>query len=135
MHFAHRLGGVTRLAKNRGEGRRAGPERAMVVPSLVFVNGQTAQQRVARRGAHRESAKAVVETHAIGGERIDVGRFDFLVAVGAQAVDAVFIRVDDQDMEAEALPAGTTALPATIAAQPSDTTSSFMMYLSQQLRR
>src|SRR5581483_4042643 len=99
MHFAHGLGGVARLAKNRGERRGARRERAMVIPALVFVNWQTAEQRIARRGAYRKSAKAVVDTHAIGGEGIDVGRFDFLVAIGAQAIDAVLIRVDDQDMK------------------------------------
>jgi hypothetical protein len=99
MHFAHRLGSVAGLAKNRGEGGGTGRQRAMVIPSLVLVNGQTAQQRIARRSANREGAETVVEAHAIGGERINVRRSDFFIAVGAQAIDAVLICMENQDME------------------------------------
>ena len=91
MHFAHRFGCVTGLAKDGNKRVSARRQRAPVIPALVFMNRQTAQERVARRGANWEGTKAVVKTQAICSQGIDVRRLNLLVAIGSQAIDAVLI--------------------------------------------
>jgi hypothetical protein len=98
MHFAPRLGCVTGLAKDGSEGGGSRGQRATVIPALMFMNRQTAQERVARRGANRKGTKAVVEAQAICSQGIDVRRLNLLVAIGSQVIEAVLIIVNDQYM-------------------------------------
>src|SRR5690349_24639318 len=98
MHLAHGLGCVTGLAKNGHKGGGAWRQGATVIPALVFMNRQTAQERVPRGCANRKRTKAVVEAQALCSQGIDVRCLDLLVAIGPQAIDAGLVSVDDQDM-------------------------------------
>jgi len=100
MHLAHGPGCVTVLAKNGHKGGGAWWQGATVIPALVFMNRQTAEERVARGCANREGTKAVVEAQALCSQGIEVWRLDLLVAIGPQGIDAGLVSVDDQDMRA-----------------------------------
>ncbi len=98
VHLAHGLGAVSGVPQHAGEGGDARRERAAVGPAQVLVDVLAAQQRVARRGAYRERAEAVLVAHAVGCQRVDVGCAHVGIAVRSQAVEAVLVGVDEQNV-------------------------------------
>ena len=66
VHLAHRLGPVAGGAKDLGKRIDRGRQSAAVVPAAVLEGGPARDQRVARRRADRELAKAVDVADAVG---------------------------------------------------------------------
>ena len=70
----------------------------MIAAAQVLAHVEAGEETIARGCAHGVGAEGVGVAHAIGGQGVDMRRLNIAVAVGTDAVGAVLVGLNDEDI-------------------------------------
>ena len=98
VQLAHEAGGVSVFAQIRLKQAFVFIERGVVDPVAMTVRLASAEKRLTRRHAHRGLDEAVEHIGGLRGQSVQVGCSDEVVAIGADAIEALLVCHDEQDV-------------------------------------